>query len=347
MAVDYEQYRSSSATEQQRIVNEAQGRLDTHLQLGPKLVDTNRFFSDVYLLKQTGFFILEPELEIKTQRMAADPKIRGEYVNRLKNQDTVSNSKEVLATLETGRTFGYHQEGPFKVVFDKLETKHAQLIAEEEERQRAEEARKAEEARRKEEAAAKRKAKSTWPPESNTGKSSEWVQAQEKIARLWEEKNRHLPQGLNRETEAADIAYFEAGFNLLKNEILTSAPMAMELRAMLEYLIPRMWRQPVILERFIKKMTPRKPTKPANLAGLDTLSKAFYIPAPLQGLTQHPNKEQSKQINTVFRSFTKSMHPDVAVWPDTSENLKEYVDTIYKSFTSCWSPVLEMVNNSK
>lgn len=361
MAVDYEQYRKSPVFGQQTILNQAQERLEASLQSGPNLVNTERFFRDVYLLKKTGFFDSEPKLEMKAQQIAADPKIRGEYVNRLKNQDNASESKEVLATLDIGRTFEYHHEEPFRIVIEKLEVKHNQLLAEAEarqradaarraeERRRAEEARKAEEAKRKAETEAKRRAKHTWPPESNTGKSPEWIQAQEKIAKLWEQKSQTLPQGLNRETPAADITYFETGFNLLKNEILSASPPGgLRLRAMIEYLIPRIWRQPGILERFIKQMTPPpNAARPINLASLDTLSKAFYIPLSLQELTQPLNKKQSKQIDSVYRAFTKSMHPDVAKWPDMNENLQNYVTTIYKSFTSNWDPVRELVVGSK
>lgn len=362
MAVDYEQYRKSPLAEQQAILNQVRGRLETSLQLNPNLVNTDRFFRDVYLLNRTGFFGLE--LKTKTQQKAADPKIRGEYVNRLKNQDATSDSEEVLATLAAGRIFEYHREEPFRIVFEKLEAKHEQLIAEEErqraearrrteERRKAEETRRAEEKRRAEEARkaeeTRRKSKTTWPPESNTGKSPEWIQAQEKIAKLWEQKSQTLPQGLSRETPAADIAYFETGFNLLKNEISSASPPGgLRLRAMIEYLIPRIWRQPGILERFIKQMTPPpNAARPINLAGLDTLSKAFYIPLSLQELTQPLNKKQSKQIDSVYRAFTKSMHPDVAKWPDMNENLQNYVTTIYKSFTSNWDRVRELVVGSK
>lgn len=379
MAVDYERYRRTPDPEKRSILNETIGRVEAAFDLGSAMANTDRFFRDVYLLSRTGSFDPNPDLLVRVQRLAADPKIRGDYVSILKNQDTAGESEEVLATLQVGQAFEYNQEDPFRIVFEKLAIKHEQLIAEtearrqEEARQRAEEARRRteearrqrEEARRQEETRRQEEARrrageaeearrqrqsgggttAAWTTESNAGKSAEWVAAQEKIAKLWEERSRTLPQGIDRETQAADIEYFAAGFNLLKDEILGAPHNSLAVRAMLEYLVPNIWRQPRMVEPFFKRMQAReRGNVPTNLGSVGTLAKGFFIPLPLQNLTVPPDKEQSKKIRSLFRNFNKAMHADIANnFPDVSKTLQPHVDVIHKAINDSWNPVNKLL----
>lgn len=368
VAIDYERFRNSPEPVKHSIIQQTRERVEGSLRLDPKLVETDRFFRDIYMLRRVGIFDSEPDLMVKVQQMAADPKIRGDYVNILKNQDTARESEEVLATLQVGQAFEYNQEDPFRIVFEKLETKHQQLIVaaaearrQEEARRRAEEAaRRQEEARRRteEREEARRQAEearrqrqsgggttAAWTTESNAGKSAEWVAAQEKIAKLWEERSRTLPQGIDRETQAADIEYFAAGFNLLKDEILGAPHNSLAVRAMLEYLVPNIWRQPRMVEPFFKRMQAReRGNVPTNLGSVGTLAKGFFIPLPLQNLTVPPDKEQSKKIRSLFRNFNKAMHADIANnFPDVSKTLQPHVDVIHKAINDSWNPVNKLL----
>ena len=309
MAMNYAEYQRASAPEQASVVNQAQERIEGSLRLGPKLVDAERFFKDIYLLGRVGFLDTHPSMLTHIQQMGVHPKVRGEFVKILQAQDTVGDSKEVLAALVVGRTFDYHRELPFQTVFEKLAVKHEQLIAE------AEVRRQAEEARRQAETEARRQARNNWPPpESNTGKSPEWRQAQEKIARLWENAKQRLPQGIERETQDADIAYFQTGFNLIKKEISAGAK-PLTVRAMIEYLIPQVWRRPRMVEAFFRRyeqQQSRRP-QPTSLSALDVAQKGLFIPLSLQGQVGPADKPQSKNIRTVFRGLTKAIHHHVTV----------------------------------
>lgn len=371
MAMNYEQYQRSSAPEQNSLVNQAQGRIENSLRLSPELINAGSFFRDVYLLGSVGSLEYKPGMYARIRNMGRHERIRGEFVQILRVQDTVGDSKEVLATLDAGRRLGYDTEPPkppfqkvFQTVFEKLAAKHEQLIAEaelkrrqEELRRQAEARRQAEEARRqreaeaarnKAEAEARRQARNNWPPpESNAGKSPDWVAAQEKIARLWETARQRLPQGIERETQEADIAYFQAGFGLLKEEMSTGAK-PLIVRAMLEYLIPQIWRQPRLVENFLKGLEAeqRGRRKPTTLKELVALPKGLFIPLALHNQDSAANKEQSVRIRSGFRTLSKALHTDISNnSPDVNKNLLSYIDLIHKAVNNAWPQVQKNVLN--
>lgn len=335
VAVNFEQYRQSPEQVKGTIVEQAQARLERGLQglrggVGADWVELPFFFNDVYLLRQTGVLAFHPEWMRPMQQLAAHPRVRTEFLNTLKAQDAALDSQEVLASLVVGATFDYHLEGPFRAVFNTLSYKHNQLIEAEKQREAQ---RKAQEKAAAQEA--RRRAKSWEPPKSNVGKSPEWVAAQEKIAGLWAAISTTLPQGIERETEAADLAYFSAGFGLLKQEFLNApATNRMANRAMLEYLIPQIWRQPRMVRPFFQQLENewKGRVAPTSLEELGVLPKVLFIPPG-------PGRVPKSQIRKIHDSYQHAMHPDVANLLDVNKDLQPHIDVIHAAVNNNWDQV--------
>lgn len=343
MAAEYQQYQSSPEAQKANMVNMAANRLDTYVEMGhERFSDGPKFFKDVYLLKQAGFFNIHPEKVVGMQRLASYPNVRTEFFNTLKSQDGASQSEEVLASVGVGEVFEYNMDrrnNHFRVLFDGLKDKHTQLITEAENKKTREAAAAA---------AARRRANATWgPPETNVGKSPEWIAVQEKVARLWAGKSRTLPQGVARETEAASLDYLRAGFSIIHEQILSDPPKdAVEVRAMVEYLIPKMWAQPRQVEVIFKeheKAEKGRP-KPTNLREVATIPKILFIPEALKNSTTPPDKDQSANVRKLHRAYNMAMHPDVGNNPNVNASLKPQVDKIIKEVNRGWRTVRPLVS---
>lgn len=328
MAVDYEQYQRTSEVNKSEMTNAALLRIRECLRLGPKqAADLSRFFKDIYLLEKTSPLGYTLEIHRKTQEFAAHPIVRQEFVSVLRHQDISVDSREVLATLQVGEMFDYGKESPFRIVFDKLQEKHTRLIAEAERK-------------RREEAEARRQARSGWPPrESNIGKSVEWVQIQERTAQLWEQRKQTLPQGIERERDSADLEYVSAGFDIIKNEVINgSATESFHVRAMLEYLIPEMWRKPAHVKGQLKSLEDgfRPGSGKKLLRDLPLIQKILFVPSALHNLSTIADQEQRGKIVKMYRLYNQALHPDLGNGKDTSTNLLPYVAIIHRTVNNTW-----------
>lgn len=333
MAVDFEQYQKSSEAAKIIMRNEAVNRVRANLDLGPnRATDLPRFFRDIFLLHNLAG--INYDLLRRARELAAYPRVRKGFIDVLKAQDQAGASHEVIATIDVGRVFLYHQERPFEAVFDKLVEKHQLLIAEEARRRRE-----AAEAARQQ-AEARRQARMSWSSrESNAGKSPEWIQAQERIAQLWEQKKQGLPQGLSRETAEADVEYLAAGFDLLKNEILSNANNPLAIRAMLEWLTPAIWRTPRLVGATLKMLSDEQAAtpKPTGLSAFSRLAKILFIPSDLHNQTTMANEDQKGHIIKVYRIYSQALHPDVANQTDPSRDLLPHMGKIHSAINSSWN----------
>lgn len=349
MAAEYQQYQSSPEAQQANMVNMAANRLDTYVAMGHKsFVDGPKFFKDVYLLRQAGFFGIHPEKVGDVQRLASYPNVRTEFFNTLRAQDGAGESDEVLASVAVGEVFEYNLDrgnNHFRVLFDALKDKHSQLIKDAENKKKAEEAAAAE---------ARRKAKLEWSPELlvvNTGKSQEWMDTQASVAVRWEQIRKTLPQGVDRETPEAAVAYFRAGFSLLGEYMLgagsPSTDNGLYYRAALEYLIPQTWLQPKLVKSKLDKWVKGEDLdaadignrRPTNLKGLNVVPRTLFITPSLQGLTVKPSVDQKRQIDTLHRAYQFALHPDISNRPDVNPALTPHIETIHKVVNNGWKQV--------
>lgn len=332
MSVNYERYRQSSQGEQDVIRLEAQSRVKNDLKLGAqKMIDFTRFFRDVYLLDRTHFFGTDPtqkkELS-QIRQLAADPKVRTAFINTLRTQDQIGDSKEVLATLDAGWVFGYTEETSFKILSTKLRERHEYLVREAERIRASEEARKQAEKeaeRQKTETQRQQQARAnsnTWQPESNVDKSKEWKDAQEKTAGLWEIiKRRELPAVIVSEEDRK--AYVTAGFELIKQVILGDpTPNRLSIRAMVEYLMPKMWREPRMVGDYFELMKDERGNNPtaANCSEVSELGKVLIIPRSMQNLTRPLIRAEQKKLRKVHGLLSQSIHSDSQNDSDIARN---------------------------
>lgn len=348
MAVDYEQWQKAPQPEKESRVLQARARLDDNLKLNAgSIPDLPGFFRDTYLLDKTGYFNYEaPELLDRIRRAAGDPRVIKGFLDNLRTQDTAASSFEVLASLHVARRVDYDQTANLKQVFDTLETKHVALLEQ------------AERQRQAEEAEARRRARLEWPPELltvNTGKSQEWVDTQQSVATRWEQIRRTLPQGVDRETPEAAVAYFKAGFGLLGEYILgagtPSTDNSLYYRAALEYLIPQIWLQPKLVDSKLKKWAKGEDLesedigsrRPTNLKGLNVIAKTLFVTPSLRNLTTPPNEDQKRQVNSLYRAYQFALHPDVSNRSDINPALKPHTEAIHKAINEAWKPTLPLV----
>lgn len=384
MAVDYEQWQKAGGWEaKQSIVLEAKNRLADSVKAGSSITDIPRFTHDTYLLDQTGYLThVEPDLLQRARVAAGDPRVIRGFLDNLRTQDTTASSLEVLASIHVARRVDYDQTANLKQVFDTLEIKHVALL-EEAERLRQEEkarvaaeeaARQREQARQQKqaEAEAKKQAETVWfAREPLTGKSPEWVDAQTHIERVWHEKSRNLPKGRARNSRTADMQYLVAGFDLLHEEILRGGIDSVRLRAMIEWLIPEIWRQPILVLEDLIEMeqvlnNKRKPYEKAvraheeavrqaqqkgepeppapatpplsHLKDLPPIQKILLVPASLRKQDATANPDQKWQVRSIYATYNKALHQDIKKdHPDIDKRLLPHTDQLHKSINKAWN----------
>lgn len=383
MAMNYREWEAATQPVKEAKVLEAKDRLEDDLRQDPNsMTDLPRFFQDTYLLAETNYFDYEnPDLLKRVQARASAPPVFKGFLDNVKAQDIAAESAEVLASLKVATRLDYDKTPGVGSVLATLYTRHTELLAaaerqaaQEAQRQQQEQARQQREAereRRRQEAEEKRKAETTWfAREPLVGKSPEWADAVTYTERLWHAKTTGLPKGPARNSRTADMQYLVAGFNLLHEEILRGGMDSLRLRAMVEYLIPEIWRQPILVTEDLKEMekvlnNKRKPYEQAareheeavrqakangtpeppdpgswtpSLKDLTPVQKMLLVPARLRDQNVKANPDQKKEITSIFRAFNKAVHQDIKKdHPDIDQRLLPFVGKLHTSVNVAWN----------
>jgi len=288
------------------------------------------------------------------------PDMATTFDTTLKGKDTADDNEEVLRLVRVGHLLGYthpfvsslmdgilqrrtppHGYYDQEAEFDRLFEEHKRRL----EAKRAAAAGAGAGGRRRTTAGAGTGPRTSWGPENTTGKSPEWMGAWNDIDIKW--KAAGLVTG---RTSPETNTRFDAGMEFLHDDIsahLTSSVSieGLRIRAMTEYLIPRIWTEPTVntppqnaLETFFRRATfgrsaAERDTKEEQLA------RRIFLPVGIRTL---PNlsRDQRTLVRRIHGCFAYAYHPDRKTSiPDIDPDLVDYVDIIFKRMNSAWDKI--------
>lgn len=177
-----------------------------------------------------------------------------------------------------------------------------------------------------------------WAPENTAGKSTEWSAAIQYVEAKW----RIISQGLPTDgSPNSTFKRFNTAFGLLHQEILgQNPPSNRSIQAMIEFFVPKIWMKPDHVGKFFTSRAAKQQTNPQTTADFDEFTQALFIPAALRTRTNPLTKVQKAELRRIYRQYSLALHEDKTKSnPDTNQDLKDYMETLFKAVTSTWAPV--------
>lgn len=175
-----------------------------------------------------------------------------------------------------------------------------------------------------------------WGAEDISGKSPEWVEAWNEVDLKWQAAG--LP---TERTVPATNTRFDRGMEFLHDDIAAHMTIqvgreGLRIRAMTEYLIPRIWTEPGLVEPFFKRATSGR-SAPERAAKEEQLARRIFLPGGIRDLPKLTTPNQIALVKKIHSSLAFALHPDRKTSvPDIDLNLVDYVDIFYKQVNATW-----------
>lgn len=173
-------------------------------------------------------------------------------------------------------------------------------------------------------------------------KSPEWIIGQQEFEDKWQSvKSKLLPIQLGETGNEPEhiLDRFKTGMNIVHEVSLGNTipvpKMAVRIRAGIEYLIPKIWPNNRIFQRFFD------PSFNAGYLTPDDFSKTIYLPEQYRSLSRF-TEAQRKDIRRIHRILIHALHPDTST-NDATPNLKDSIDDLLKKFNPAWSYIDRLI----
>lgn len=185
--------------------------------------------------------------------------------------------------------------------------------------------------------------RTAWDPDDLAGKSSDWVIAWHNAELRWDAVTHTIPSG---NAPAIVLARFEGGMRLLHEDLFGAryrVENILNIRALADFLLPRIWTEPKFIERFFKdpqfnSVVSGLP-KPQDFTDLPLITRSLYLPEHLRALPLLDDV-QKRQLRQLYRRMALVLHPDtVNAEVNASQNLKDSVEDLNKVLHSRWNIV--------
>lgn len=177
---------------------------------------------------------------------------------------------------------------------------------------------------------------------STQPKNPEWVIGQQEFEKKWQDAKSRLsslrPGDSGNEPEYI-LDRFKTGMGIVHEVSLDDAirvsTIATRVRAGIEYLIPQIWPNNRIFERFFD------PKFNAGFITPEDLAKLIYLPEKYRTLSAFTN-DQRKDVRRIHSVLIHALHPDTSS-TEANPALQDSIDNLLKKFNSAYSYVDRLI----